>query len=91
MEPRKRPYEGDGPVSVKRRAIVSNSDSPIAAVSPGTAVDEPQPDEELEVSLFHGFPDLIAFKCDFREYGLTRGFILDFWHYYRDSCCCHPL
>jgi hypothetical protein len=50
MESRKRPHEGDTPVSVKKRALASTLDSPVTAVSPNDAADEPQHDEELEVS-----------------------------------------
>lgn len=52
MEGRKRPYEGETPVSIKKRALTSSHDSPVTAVSPGAAAEEPQPNEELEVSRF---------------------------------------
>lgn len=50
MESRKRPHEGEEPVSVKKRAIISSNDSPVTAVSSTAADDQPLFTAELEVS-----------------------------------------
>lgn len=42
MDSRKRPHDGDGPVSVKKRVLLSSSDSPMTPVSPSAVADEPQ-------------------------------------------------
>jgi len=50
MESRKRPHDGEEPVSVKKRAVQPSADSPVTAV-PSTAAAEEQPfAKELEVS-----------------------------------------
>lgn len=46
---RKRPFDGDTPVAVKKRAVSSANDSPVAIPSPSQLTDEPRDETELEV------------------------------------------
>jgi hypothetical protein len=49
MESRKRPHDGEEPVSVKKRVIQSSPDSPVTAVSSSVAAEEQPFAKELEV------------------------------------------
>jgi len=46
---RKRPFDGDTPVAVKKRAVSSANDSPVAIPSPSQLAEEPRDENELEV------------------------------------------
>ena len=46
---RKRPFDGDAPVAVKKRAVSSANDSPVAIPSPSQLTEEPRDENELEV------------------------------------------
>lgn len=46
---RKRPFDGDTPVAVKKRAVSSANDSPVAIPSPSQLTEEPRDENELEV------------------------------------------
>ena len=46
---RKRPFDGDAPVAVKKRAVSSANDSPVAIPSPSQLPEEPRDERELEV------------------------------------------
>lgn len=46
---RKRPFDGDMPVAVKKRAVSSANDSPVAIPSPSQLTEEPRDESELEV------------------------------------------
>jgi hypothetical protein len=46
---RKRPFDGDTPVVVKKRAVSSANDSPVAIPSPSQLAEEPRDESELEV------------------------------------------
>jgi hypothetical protein len=50
MESRKRPHDGEEPISVKKRAIQSSADSPVTAVSSSAAAEDQPFAKELEVS-----------------------------------------
>jgi hypothetical protein len=46
---RKRPFDGDTPVAIKKRAVSSANDSPVAIPSPSPLTEEPRDESELEV------------------------------------------
>jgi len=50
MESRKRPHDGEEPISVKKRAIQSSADSPVTAVSSSAAAEEQPFATDIEVS-----------------------------------------